>query len=92
MTTKKEKIMRRLCYKAASVKTCPFCARIPSFEFRIDESRGGSIGHYAIRRGCCQATGMGQTELFFHKSESLSTFKGMSDRLISNWNHREGGK
>lgn len=81
--------MERLRRKSLKAKRCPFCARLPAFEFRIEKSRSGSVGHYAIRRGCCQATGTGQTELFFHNKIAVGTFVGMSHRLLSNWNYRE---
>ena len=81
--------MERLRRKSLKARPCPFCARIPAFEFRIDKQRNGTFGHYAIRRGCCQATGTGQVELFFHNKVAAGLFSGMAHRLLRNWNYRE---
>jgi len=87
MSITQDRIIEALRRKALKAKTCPFCGLVPVFEFKI--SKTSSIGHYAVRRGCCKATSLGQTELFFHKTISLPTFKGMAYRLLADWNRRK---
>lgn len=89
----KEKAEKRIRRKAARVKSCPFCGAVPEFEFRVDEkhSSSGSIGHYAARKRCCPATGLGQTELFFcnnHKKPDYGLWWSMASRLMNDWNRR----
>ena len=85
----KVELIRR---KSLQVKHCPFCAKVPEFEFKIQQSGSVHIGHYAVRRGCCKATALGQTELFFHGKPAMGTFISMAHRLINDWNRRESEK
>jgi len=91
----RDKALRKLSRKALKALPCPFCGRKPSFEFTTDDkhSKHGSFGHFAIRKGCCEATASGQTELFFcnnFKAPNYSLWFSMGNRLIDCWNTRNG--
>lgn len=88
---KAEKLIRR---KSARLKTCPFCGNLPKVEAKADlqHSTSGSWGHYAIRKGCCKATGLGQTELFFtnnFKKPDFALWWKVFNHLVDDWNKRK---
>lgn len=85
------KAIRRIQKKVAKARRCPFCGSIPKFEMKVDKPHRGSIGHYAVRRACCRATGTGQTELFFTNNSRPANYRlwwNMACRLINDWNLR----
>lgn len=89
----REKAEKKIKRKIAKVKTCPFCGNVPKITARCDvaHSKHGSWGHFAKRDGCCKATGLGQTELFFtngFKKPNFYLWWKMLSRLVDNWNNR----
>lgn len=90
---KAEKKIRRKIQRASS---CPFCGNTPKFDVRCDYKHTdyGAWGHYAVRKGCCIATGLGQTELFFtndFKSPDYRLWWSMASHLVDDWNRRAPG-
>jgi len=91
MTKKEaEKIIKA---KIKELKPCPFCGEIPKIEYRVENkhSEHGSLGHFAKRKGCCKATGIGQVELFFcnnNEPADYELWKWMTCDLIDTWNKR----
>lgn len=86
------KAKARVLRKIARAMPCPFCGGTPQFRAYVDaESQRGSIGHYAVRLGCCAATKSGQTELFFCNDGKPADYKlwaSMVSRLVDDWNRR----
>ena len=89
----KKKAMKKVRRKLSRALPCPFCGKIPKFRCHVDElhSSHGSIGHYAVREGCCRPTASGQTELFFctdFKPANHKLWACMVIRLVDEWNYR----
>ena len=89
------KAERKIRRKIARTKLCPFCGKIPRITVRCDmeHSSYGSWGHYATRKKCCNATSMGQTELFFcnnFKKPNYGLWWNMLSCMVDDWNKRHG--
>ena len=73
-------------------KTCPFCGKVPVFTYSVGKrDASGYVGHFTKREGCCDATGMGKTELFFcskDKSENYGLWAKQMFWQIQKWNER----
>lgn len=90
----KSKAIKKIRRKVSRASLCPFCGSLPEFDIRIDSdySKHGSIGHFAIRKGCCPATNLGQTELFYCNnwaSPDYYLWWNMACRLVNDWNRRQ---
>lgn len=71
-----------------SARVCPFCGEYPDFTIEI-KPLGESLIHLAKRDGCCRATKLGQTELFFSDKKKIDSWLSMAQRLINDWNRRD---
>ena len=87
-----DKAVKLVKRKLSRTLNCPFCGNRPEFSCTVDltPSSYGTIGHYAVREGCCTPTGLGQTELFFSHDgkQHYRQWKKMVDRLVDDWNRR----
>jgi hypothetical protein len=91
----KDKATKRVKRKLSRALPCPFCGTRPEFKCTVEltPSSHGSTGHYAVREACCKATGTRQTELFFcndWKKPKFGQWKRTVDRLVDDWNKRQG--
>jgi hypothetical protein len=89
----KQKAEKKIRRKITRAKLCPFCGNRPKFEVYCDNdiSPHGSFGHYAKRKGCCQPTKAGQTELFFTNNFAPPNYWlwwQMLSALVNDWNRR----
>lgn len=87
------KAWRKIRRKLARAKTCPFCGGHPEFKVYTVERKSGAMAHVAHREGCCRATCMGQTELFFtqpDRSPDYGLWWWIACKLIDDWNERRG--
>ena len=88
----KEEAEKKIKEKVSGALPCPFCGKIPTFDIMVgDQSNRGSTIHQASRVGCCKATGMGQTEIFFtnnFKSPDYNLWSWMAIDLVNDWNTR----
>ena len=88
------KAERKIRRKIARLKPCPFCGDIPSIEAQCDSvySKVSRI----VRKGCCPATGEGQTHAFLcNNFEALSSSRiwwVMTCNIVDEWNQRSPTK